>query len=373
MTGLYLHIPFCHDICTYCDFAKTVAKPERKTAYTNALINEIKSRKDNLQQIETIYIGGGTPSSLSLEDLTNLLTTIKTTLPLNTVSEYTIECNPEDVTHPFVQTIKAHGINRVSLGVQSFDDRILTKMRRTHHSKMIAKAISILREEGLHNISIDLIFAYPGQTLEMVMSDLNEAMALDIPHLSYYALILEDKTILNHQVEHNQERVIDEETEALMYTKVREKLIENDYNQYEISNFAKPGYISKHNMLYWTDQEYIGLGVAAHSYINKKRYYHTRNITNYIAAKEDFSSIIYEEDSYPLEDACMMGLRLNRGLYVPKIESDYKVNLFTRFPKINDFIDEGLLIYDNDYLKLTDHGRLLGNNVFSLFVEGKDA
>ncbi|MEC9484323.1 MAG: radical SAM family heme chaperone HemW [Candidatus Izemoplasma sp.] len=373
MTGLYIHIPFCHDICTYCDFAKTVAKPKRKHAYINRLVKEIALSKESIKDVGTIYIGGGTPSSLALNDLSHVLATIQKTVDLDGVSEYTIECNPEDISTTFIETIKDYGINRVSLGVQSFDNRILTKMRRTHNTNMIDNALSLLRKHRINNVSIDLIFAYPGQTLKMVLNDLDQAIKYEVNHLSYYALILEDKTILNHQVTHNQERVIDEETEALMYTKVREKLIDAGYAHYEISNFAKPGYTSKHNMLYWTDQNYIGLGVGAHSYVYPKRYYHTRNIQQYLEASEDYSDVIFEEASYPLQDACMMGLRLTRGLYVPEINAKYKIDLFRVFPDINHYIDQGLVVFENDYLRLTNQGRLLGNNVFSIFVEGSHA
>ncbi|MCF7925892.1 MAG: radical SAM family heme chaperone HemW [Candidatus Izimaplasma sp.] len=371
MTGLYLHIPFCKAICTYCDFVKTRAKPEKQHSYIQALIEEIEQNKTYIASIDTIYIGGGTPSSLSYSDLSKLFTSIQKTTDLSRVSEYTIECNPDDITPQLVQLMRDYGINRVSLGVESFDNHILKKMNRTHQKETIFKAIDILRKGDLNNISIDLIFAYPGQTLTSVLEDINYAVTLDVPHISSYSLILEEKTVLAYKVAQKQERIIDEETEALMYTKVIETLKTKGYRHYEISNFAKHGYASKHNLLYWTDQSYIGLGVGAHSYINHKRLMHTPNITSYINSQHNnFASVILEDVSNPLQDACMMGLRLIDGLYVPRIEATYNIQLFDQFPELHTVIKQGLLIYDDDYLKLTPKGQLFGNQVFAIFVEG---
>ena len=368
MKGLYIHIPFCTHICSYCDFVKTLAKEDKKHAYVLKLVEEIKEHTEEYSKLETIYIGGGTPSSLNNEDLVLLLSSLQEVINLKQITEYTIECNPEDINKDFIHTIKQYGINRVSLGVQSFSNTILKSMNRAHDSKQALKAVSLLKAFGIKNISIDIIFAYPNQTLEDVQNDLDIAFSLNIPHLSIYSLILEEKSVLYHELVKNNIGMVDEDLEALMYNEIRKKCKLNGFNHYEISNFSKDGFESVHNNIYWQDEDYLGLGVGAHSYMGSKRFYHTTNITNYINAKS-FDDVIFEEETHPLSDACMMGLRRLEGLNVKYIEKKYKIDFFGTFDLVH-FLNDGLIEYNAPFLKLTDKGLLLGNIVFEIFLEG---
>lgn len=367
MKGLYIHIPFCSHICSYCDFVKTLAKEDKKHAYVNKLIDEINEHKNDFKELKTIYIGGGTPSSLSSVDLANLLSRIKQGVNLNQIEEYTIECNPEDIDGAFIHIIKEYGINRVSLGVQSFNNDMLKSMNRAHDSMQAIKAVELLKANGISNINIDVIFAYPNQTLKDVLNDLDIAFSLDIEHLSIYSLILEEKSVLYHELIKNNIGMIDEDLEALMYNEIRRICKINGFNHYEISNFAKDGYESKHNNIYWQDADYLGLGVGAHSYIDKYREYHTSNIAKYISCNS-FEDVIHKEVAHPLNDACMMGLRRLEGLNVKMIEKKYNIDFFKTFD-LEQLLNDGLIEYSDPFLKLTDKGLLLGNIVFEIFLE----
>lgn len=370
MLGLYIHIPFCSHICYYCDFVKSIANDKKKTAYITTLIQELTSLKDTLKDVTTIYIGGGTPSALNLTDLNRLLSTIETLVNRSNLKEYTVEVNPEDVNDAFVKTLNQFAINRVSLGVQSFNDDTLQAMGRAHTSKDALNAIELLKKNGYSNMSLDLIFGYPGQTVEGVLHNIDTAIKLGVPHISPYALILEEKSVLNHLIAKNKQRIIDEDTVSLMYTSIRENCLLNGYEHYEISNFAKAGYESIHNTLYWTDQPYIGVGAGAHSYINQKRYYKTSNVSRYINCPIDqFDTIIYEEEAHPLNDACMMGLRRLEGIHVPSLNKRYNTDIFSRFPKIQTLIDYDILTYTSPFLRLTKKGLLLANEAFMIFME----
>lgn len=370
MLGLYIHIPFCSHICHYCDFVKSIANDKKKTAYITTLIHELTSLKDTLKDVTSIYIGGGTPSALNLTDLHRLLSTIEAVVLRSNLKEYTIEINPEDVNDAFVKTLNQFAIDRVSLGVQSFNDDTLKAMGRAHTSKDALNAIELLKKGGYSNMSIDLIFGYPGQTVKGVLHSVDTAIKLHVPHISPYALILEEKSVLTHLIEQNKQRIIDEDTVSLMYTSIRENCLLNGYNHYEISNFAKAGYESIHNTLYWTDQPYIGVGAGAHSYMNRQRFFKTRNVSHYINCPIDqFDTITYEEETHPLNDACMMGLRRLEGIDVPSINTRYNTDIFNRFPRIKTLINYGILTYNAPFLHLTDKGLLLANEAFMIFME----
>lgn len=369
MLGLYIHIPFCSHICSYCDFVKQIATNETKRHYVTTLIAELHTLGDTLKDVETVYIGGGTPSSLPLDDLCRLLQTIDGVVDSGKVKEFTIEINPEDVSLALIERLQRSSINRLSLGVQSFNDTTLQRMGRAHTAEEAIAAIHLLKEHGFHNISLDLIFGYPTQTIKTIKADLKQAIELDVPHLSPYALILEDNTILNHLIKENEERIIDDDTVSMMYTIIRDICQSNGLNHYEISNFSKAGFESLHNTLYWTDQPYIGIGAGAHSYIDQKRFSNTRNVTEYIHAKPPFKSIKTTEETQPLNDACMMGLRRLEGINIPLLNNRYKTNIMSRFPQIDSLINMGILSYKEPFLKLTEKGLLLANEAFMIFLE----
>lgn len=370
--GLYIHIPFCEKICVYCDFHKEIAKEEKKEQYIHRLIQSMKDHHTSLQSLKTIYIGGGTPSNIHYDLLKELLETIQNYMDIDTLEEYTIESNPNDITLKRAQLYKDYGINRVSLGVQSFDDQILKAMNRSHQRQDIDKSIAYLRQAGITNISIDLIFGFPNQRLDQVEQDLKEALKLQIPHISYYALILEEKSIMYHLVKQGKLRVVDEELDYLMYNRIIDTLTNHGYIHYEISNFAKAGFASKHNLLYWQQADYLGLGSGAHSYVEQKRFQVLPNVTKYIDSKEDDACISYYP-SYPLEDALLFGLRVLKGLHIPSLEEKHKCKLFTRYPRLRNFIEDGLLVYEEDYLRFTKKGLMLSNIVFEAILEDHHA
>ena len=363
MKGLYVHIPFCEHICFYCDFAKRV--PKNKSMMDEYLVY-LKQDFDTLDstktQYDTIYIGGGTPSLLDIEQLTTLFELFKSYQPV----EYTIEVNPESYTHEKGLLFKKYGINRISLGVQSFEQPILDYIGRKHHNDQVFDAVKSLKSIGINNISIDLIFAIPGQTMASIKHDLDLLEQLDIKHVSYYSLILEEKTVFHYKYLNNAFQKADIDLEADMYLYIQDRLAEQGFEQYEISNFAKEGLYSKHNYLYWTMAPYDAIGAGAHGFDGKKRYYNYRDLPHYYE-KVRQGSYIETQESY-LSDTLIFGLRTLKGIHIPTINQRHGINLLEKYKDIQKYIDLGLVIIEDSYLKLTKKGLLLGNQVFEVFV-----
>lgn len=370
LTSLYLHIPFCNQICTYCDFHKEIAHAKKKQDYTFALCEEIKQHSQQYTSLSTIYIGGGTPSSLDLELLEQILKTIKETINLNKITEYSIETNPNDLSKEFSDLINKYGINRVSVGVQTFNQKHLTFLGRTHTEDDIYNGINTLRESGIKNISIDMMFSLINQTVEELEEDITKALSLDIDHISYYSLILEEKTKLYYLYEQNKVTINEDDIEAIMYDLVIKRLEDASYKQYEISNFCKTNKESLHNITYWTNKDYLGLGSGSHSLVDSKRFYHVNNVREYINTinKNEFES--YDYYSYDtITDEMILGLRLNKGVNIAYIEEKYNIDLLTEYPALNKFIKDGYLDTSENYLKLTRKGIFVGNEIFMIFME----
>ncbi|MCF7925998.1 MAG: radical SAM family heme chaperone HemW [Candidatus Izimaplasma sp.] len=367
--SLYIHIPFCEQICTYCDFHKELAKQAKKQDYINALTKELIHYKNKLQELKTIYIGGGTPSNIDLKLLEELFKTLKDILPIS-INEYTIECNPNDITESFVKLLEKYHINRVSMGVQTFNESQLKNLNRSHKNHHVFKAVKLLKKKGITNINIDLIFDLPNQTMKDLKSDLELFLSLDVPHISYYALILEENSILYYLKNKKNISVNSEEDVHLMYNIIVDFLTKNGYKHYEISNFSKEGFASQHNITYWKNKDYLGVGSGAHSKVNGERFNRISNVTRYIKtiSKHDFS-VCETYPYYPLADTCMLGLRLIEGVDYNDINETYNTDIFKHFPKLNDLIDKGLLTITKNRLHLTKHGLLFGNEVFEVFLE----
>jgi len=266
MLGLYVHIPFCNHICYYCDFPKRVSNSILKEKYIESLFKEIKYYSSRFNDVDTVYIGGGTPSSLSIR----LLKMIIAALP-SYVKEFTIECNPNDINKEFLDLLKEHSVNRISLGVQSFDDTSLKTIGRTHSGKNAINAIKLIKKYSF-NLNVDLIYNIPGQSLNQVVKELEVLGSLDIDHISYYSLILEDKTIFSKMIKTREIVPNDIDIEAEMFEMIITRLKQLGYNHYEISNFAKQSKESMHNLIYWKNQEYIGIGMSAAGYLKNTRY-----------------------------------------------------------------------------------------------------
>ena len=363
MKGLYVHIPFCAYICHYCDFVKRVPKnKDMIDTYLSALKKELLIYKDHYDTIDTIYIGGGTPSMLSVDQLTILFEALKDINPI----EYTIEVNPESYTKEKGLLFKKYGINRVSLGVQTFNQDLLHYLNRGHKNDEVYEAINHLKAINIPYISLDLIFAIPGQTLKDIDIDLNHIKKLDVTHVSWYALILEEKTYFYHQYIHGKFNEMDEDIQALMYEKVVYGLKDQGFNQYEISNFAKHDHESKHNKIYWTIDPYIGVGLGAHGFIDGYRTYNERAMPKYL--DHYLKEKTYQTDDMLLQDALIFGLRNTKGIEIESIEKRFNIDLFKKYPKLLEKKELGLIDIENGYLKLSKKGTLLGNQVFMVFI-----
>ncbi len=345
--GLYIHIPFCKYICKYCDFCKKYNHSFDNEKYINSLINELEMYSDKFQYIDSIYIGGGTPTSLEFSLLNKLLTYLNNNIDMQKVEEFTIEANPDDINVELVDLLVKKKINRVSLGVQSLNDKILKSVKREHTGEDVQKAIDILSAK-IENISIDLIFNLPTQK----KGDIEESFSFvkknenSIKHISYYSLILEENTVLfNEKFEG-----LNEDKESDMYKFIQKKLLELSYKQYEISNFSKKGYESYHNKKYWELKEYIGVGLSASSYVLKKRYTNTRSMNDYLKyIKKGELPIIDEEfidEKENKKEQIIFGLRTKDGISNDIELSDELIKYFD--------IEEGKISIKKEYLFLSN-------------------
>lgn len=364
MRGLYIHIPFCHRLCSFCDFPKRInQKEEYKSKYIAKLSKEIKEAVDKYQ-FDTIYIGGGTPNYLSLELLEQLLISLEK-IDYRRIKEFTIEANYEFITKEQAQLFKKYHINRVSIGVQTLNISIANKVNRYCDYEVLKEKINILHEVGINNINLDFIFGLPNQTIENVKNDLKYIKELDSNHISYYSLILEDKTVINHLLNQNKIILPNDESTSEMYQLIINTMKENGYHHYEISNFAKDGYESKHNIIYWELDEYLGLGMGASSYIDNMRITNSRLIDNYLLNND----IIKEEVDINSSkgEYFWLGLRKIDGVSIDKYRKKYNSNPFDDF-EIQELIDKKLLELNDDMIRLTSFGLEHGNYVFSYFI-----
>ena len=272
MLGLYIHIPFCRKICSYCDFYKMVVSDEFKIKFFNYLIKEFSLLDNTVSNVDTIYIGGGTPSSVNLELLENLFVALENRIDLTKIKEFTFEINPEDINLELLKLLKKYHVNRLSIGVQTFNQKHLRLLNRITNYDDLSLKINLIKQIGFENYSFDLIYALPNQTVDELLDDLKFVRSLEPKHVSTYSLILEEHTILNHLFNQKKWEKIDEEIDEKMYFKIIEFLKEFGINQYETSNFSKPGFESKHNLIYWNNEHYFAIGPSSSGYINNVRY-----------------------------------------------------------------------------------------------------
>ena len=316
MSGLYVHIPFCKKRCLYCDFFSTTLL-ERREAYTEAVLTEIAARRNEASEpVRTIYIGGGTPSQLDAELIRCIIEAIGT----DEAEEITMELNPGDATQEYLQTIRLAGVNRLSIGIQSFQDRLLELIGRRHNAQQAIEAVQMAKEAGFENISIDLMYALPTQTMKEWEADTETALRLGILHISTYGLMYEEGTALTQLRDLGQITPVDEETENTMYDRLCERLKQAGFVHYEVSNFALPGYQSKHNSSYWNGTPYIGIGAGAHSYSGHVRSWNPSDLEAYIrsiqaSTLQRESETLTERDLY--NERIMLGLRTSRGISGP--------------------------------------------------------
>ncbi len=326
MAGLYLHIPFCKCRCIYCDFYSTTQGAETRRHYIAALCNEMAIRKQELKGtvLGSIYLGGGTPSQLSIDELQTLFRQIESLFPIANDVEITLEANPDDLTETYIQQLRRLPINRISLGVQTFDPQQLAFLRRRHTAQQAISAVKLCQQAGFGNISIDLIYGLPGQTLEAWSNDLQQALQLHTPHLSAYALIYEEGTALWKLKEQHKVYEADDELSLSMFEHLMDTTRQAGFEHYEISNFCQPGYRAVHNASYWSGVPYMGCGPGAHSFDGTNRQWNQKDLTAYLQVNGDTTKGLadYEEldTQTRYNDFIITSLRTSDGLDLERLE-----------------------------------------------------
>ena len=379
MAGIYVHIPFCKSRCIYCAFYSTTHLEQRQL-YVDTICQEARLRAPRVVSgspqskapravsgfpADTIYLGGGTPSQLTAPQLRQILDTLYNIYKVKTGAEVTIEANPDDVTADYAAALSLLPVNRVSMGAQTFDDRRLRFLHRRHTAGQVAQAVSLLRQAGIRNISIDLMYGFPGESLNDWQCDIARALDLGVEHLSAYCLTIEEGTPLYKIVKSKEVMNEDEELERTMYEMLIDKLEAAGYEHYEISNFARPGFRSRHNTSYWTDKPYIGLGAAAHSYDGHYRSWNVSDIDRYMTAVKQGLPVAESElidDVTRYNDRVMLALRTAEGLDLSTLHDTDRRYLLSIASK---HIDQGLLRISQDHLQLTRQSLFVSDMVVS--------
>ena len=368
MAGIYIHIPFCKQRCTYCDFYTEVA-PQFIPKFIDTLINEIALRQEYLQNevINTIYFGGGTPSVLSIEQFSLIFNTISSNFTVDVNAEITLEANPDDLTVEFLESLRILPFNRLSIGIQSFDDVDLKRINRRHTAIQAIEAVRNAQKVGFDNISIDLIYGLPFQTLKSWENQLDVALNLNIQHISAYGLTYEVGTKLYKQRENNEIETVNDDTMNEMYLLLVNKTKESGFEAYEISNFARPNFRSQHNSAYWKQESYIGIGPSAHSYNISSRQWNVSSITEYVNAIED-GLPLFELEELSLNDKyndyIMVSLRTAEGVDLNFIAQNFGSE-YASFCLQNSqsFIDNNLITFIDSKFSLTTDGIMISNQI----------
>ncbi len=371
--ALYIHVPFCRHKCNYCSFVSYEHREADIPAYLRALAAEL-TRHANGVWVQSIYFGGGTPSLLSPTQIGDIITDIRQLYSVAATAEITMEANPGTVSLEYLSTIRGVGINRLSLGIQSLNDAELALMGRSHTGDEAREAVRMVRHAGLANLNLDLIYGLPGQSLTDWRRTLEAASALEAEHLSVYGLSLEPETPLWQAVQKKEIPAIDPDMSADQYELTEEMLAAHGYQHYEISNWARPGYKCRHNLTYWQNQPYLGVGVAAHSFIKGHRLANTGNLDKYLAAFSDNPAAARDTDEeispqLQLAETIILGLRLCDGLSLDGILIRFGVDLLEYYQQpVTEMVKVDLLECTNRQLRLTRRGRLLSNEVFWRFL-----
>ncbi len=356
--SLYVHIPFCDNICSYCDFAKLYYDRQLVERYLDRLMDELHKRVNN-KNLKTIYIGGGTPSALDCNQLERLLLGLDEYAKV--VEEYSFEANPESLTSEKIALLKKHRVNRVSLGVQSFNDSIVADLGRVHDREMVFKVVNNLKAAGITNINIDLMYGLKNQIIEDVEKDLAELLALDLPHLSYYSLIIEPHTVISGA----DYPELDDDSAGAITDLINGFLEKNGYGHYEVSNYARPGSESRHNLAYWLYENYYGVGIGATSKIDDRMIANNRNIHKYIAG-ENIQEIEVLTKADTMFNHLMMNFRLKKGIDIANFNQRHDVDIFEVYQKaFNEHLECDIFVVDG-YLRLSDQAH---NNLNGILVD----
>jgi oxygen-independent coproporphyrinogen-3 oxidase len=389
--GLYISVPFCRTKCTYCNFASDVFSRAVFQKYVDRVCDEISRADRSAEQlggrfertVDSIYFGGGTPTLLDVAQLERIFVNIRQNLKLRPDAEITVECAPGTLSREMMAALVGCGVNRVSLGVQSFVDREAASVGRLHKRDVVLDDISRLRNAGISNINVDLIAGLPHQTRESWEYSLDELIASGVPHASVYMLEVDEDSRLGRELmaggqKYHAHFVPDDDLTADMYEVACDRLNAAGIQQYEISNFARGGFESKHNLKYWTRQPYLGFGVDAHSMLASTnvngavRFSNPDALEKYVAGNPRTISLI--DSDAELEEVFFLGLRLNRGVDLAQFKNDFgKSAIASHMESISELVSAGLLVRENDVVRLTSPGRLLSNEVFERFISANSA
>ena len=370
MAGIYIHIPFCKRRCIYCDFFSTT-QSEKKSAYVHALCRELEMRKDYLEgeDIETIYLGGGTPSQLLREELEKIFNHIYKVYPVKEDAEITLEANPDDLTPEYVAMLRQLPINRISMGIQTFQEETLKLLHRRHTAVQAIEAFRRCREAGFQNISIDLMYGLPGETLDTWRADLQQAIDLRPEHISAYHLIYEEGTALWKLREQHQVEEADEDLSVSLFSTLIEQLSEAGYQHYEISNFCLPGLHSRHNSSYWTGKKYLGCGPSAHSFNGVSRQWNVASLESYMKGVEEgeLDVEVEELDLYTrYNDFVLTSIRTAWGMPLSKLRSEFGEELYRYCMRMaKPHLEQGVLEIGEDVLRLTRKGIFVSDGIMS--------
>ena len=375
MAGIYIHIPFCKRRCIYCDFFSTI-QSEKKPTYIHALCQELEMRKNYLEgeEIETIYLGGGTPSQLTEKELNKIFTSLYNIYKVKEDAEITLEANPDDLTPEYVSMLRRLPINRISMGIQTFQEETLKLLHRRHTARQAIEAFQRCREAGFRNISIDLMYGLPGETLKIWKEDLQQAIALHPEHISAYHLIYEEGTALWKLRDEHQVEEADEDLSVTLFKNLIDELKQAGYQHYEISNFCLPGLHSRHNSSYWTGKKYLGCGPSAHSFNGSSRQWNIASLDNYLkgiaSGKPNYE--IEELDLYTrYNDFVITSIRTCWGMSLSRLRSEYGEELYSYCLRMaKSHLEQGVLEIEEDTLRLTQEGIFISDGIMSdlLFV-----
>ena len=366
MAGIYIHIPFCAKRCIYCGFFSTV-RQEEAARYVQAVCRELRLRKDYLdaEPVKTVYFGGGTPSRLTPEQIGDVISAIGTTFSLDSLQELTVECNPDDITPQYVTALRALGVNRISMGVQTFNEELLRFLHRRHTATQALEAVRICRESGITNISIDLMYGLPGQTIDMFRSDLETALKAGVQHISSYCLSYEENTPL--QALRDQGKLIpaDDDLCSRMFTLMCDTLRKGGFEHYEISNFCRPGYHSRHNSSYWDSTPYLGLGAGAHSYNRTTRQWNPSDLDAYMQGIEQNNpqfevEHLTQTDRY--NEKLMLSLRTSQGLDLTTLSKTDRLSILKSAERL---LSNGSLVSQNNSLRIPESRMFISDSIIS--------
>lgn len=370
MAGIYIHIPFCKTRCSYCDFYSTT-QSQQTGGYINALCRELEMRKDylNNELVRTLYFGGGTPSQLQPENFEEVFDTLSSIYDMDECTEITLEANPDDLTPEYLNNLSRFPFNRISIGVQTFQDNMLKLLNRRHTSQQVIEVMKNVRKAGFNNVSLDLMYGLPGESIYDWESDLEKIIELDPEHISAYHLIYEEGTLFHKLIKEDAIHAVDDDTSTLFFSTLITKLTHAGYKHYEISNFSKPGMQSRHNSSYWDGTLYLGCGPSAHSFDGNNREWNTASLSEYIQGINNGTRIFEKEEletETKYNDLIITSLRTNKGLSLSLLQKRFDTE-YLKYCLANarKHLDAGVLEIKDDHLRLTPVGIFISDGIMS--------